>query len=141
VLVLLPPPEAGNEAPVVVQTVPLVARAPLGGCVSHPLGYKPPIRLVPCVRCGKILERRTHFIDASCFGCLTDRKKGARSERLKRMRRQARQFRILCHFLGYEPEQFEDLLAEIKASPMCFRRRAETRAAKYDLHTERRAAG
>jgi hypothetical protein len=56
------------------------------------------------------------------------------------MRRQARQFRILCHFLGYEPEQFGDLLAEIKASPMCFRRRPETRAAKYDLYTERRAA-
>src|SRR4051812_9724754 len=104
--------------------------------MARPKGYQPPIRLVPCVRCGKILERRTHFIDASCFGCLADRRKGARSERLKRMRQQARRLRIVMHVLGWEPEQFEEMLSEMKGSPMCFRKRPETRAAKCDRYNE-----
>lgn len=104
----------------------------------HALGSHMPRRRVPCVDCGKRLLRCSHFATARCPRCqfVKDKRRYGLSQ--KDLRSQARRFRIVCHVLGWEPEAFAEMLAEMRRSPMAFRSCPETRAAKIDLRKERR---
>lgn len=92
---------------------------------------------VPCAQCRTTIWRTTHFKTARCEDCkkLRDRSKSYRL--MKLLRTHARRYRIILHVLGWEDEQFEEMLQEMKRSPMCFRKRAETRDASFDLTVER----
>lgn len=100
-----------------------------------------PRRRVPCVDCGKKLLRASHFASARCQRCLFVHHKRRYGMRTKDLRTQARRYRIILHVLGWEPDQFAEMLEEMRSSPMAFRRVPETRAAKVDLRIERRRLG
>lgn len=98
-----------------------------------------PKREVPCCLCGKPVMRAVHFVDAKCRTCHRQHGNAVWRATLKEVRKQARRFRIVCHILGWEPEQFEEMLGEMKRSPMAFRKGPETLAAHRDFWNERRA--
>jgi hypothetical protein len=108
--------------------------------MSPPKGYKPPIRKVPCVWCGTMLERRTNLRKAKCDACQEKHRRALVKGLQDRVRTEARRYRIIMHALGWEHEQFGEMLAEMRCSPMAFRKKAETRVARMDLTIERRRA-
>lgn len=114
-----------------------------GGC--YPCSRKalrgrrgPPPRAVKCRACGIALLRGTHWRNPVCARCAQDgrnRQKGAvHALRIE----QARRYRIVLHVLGWEHDQFEEMIEAMKASPMGFRRKPETGAARRDVNTEKR---
>jgi hypothetical protein len=113
---------------------------PLAALRGDPVkpGTVMPRRRVPCLDCGTLILRAPHFATARCQRCM--RRHGSRgyAMRVKDIRDQARRFRIVCHVLGWEPEQFAEMLEEMRRSPMAFRHAPETRAARFDLRNERR---
>lgn len=108
--------------------------------MSLPRGSSMPVHHVKCLDCGREVVRATYWREPCCDACRHKRSKNQARGKFLRMSRQARQFRIICHVLGWEPEAFAEMIEEMRKSPMCFRKQPETRAAKYDLHTEKRAA-
>jgi len=112
-----------------------------GALVSAPRnvrGSVMPRRRVPCVDCGKELLRANYFDRSRCPRCQDRKDYRRQAAQLSKVRTQARRYRLVCHYLGWDPDQFEEMLAEMRASPMAFRRSPETRAARLDLHNERK---
>ena len=105
-----------------------------------PIGHKMPQKQVPCTVCGTPLLRAHHYATAACEDCQEQRKRDVQVGVHARRREQARRYRIITHVLGWEEDQFEEMLQEMKRSPMAFRKRAEGRNARYDLAMERRSA-
>lgn len=98
------------------------------------LGCAMPIHYVHCA-CGADLALKTYWKNPRCKPCRKRAYKKFEAAELFRRRVEARRFRIVCHVLGWEPEQF----AEMKRSPMMFRDTPETPAARYDVRLEKRS--
>lgn len=99
-----------------------------------------PVHHVKCLGCGAPLQLRTHWRRPRCAACRHKKKKGDENGRHKSVVRQARRYRIILHVLGWEDEQFDEMVAEMRRSPMAFRKKPETRAARFDLAIEERRA-
>lgn len=94
---------------------------------------------VKCEGCGCDLVRQTHWRGAKCKACRLKHWIAYKKEADRRRVSHARRYRIICHVLGWEQEQFAEMLEAMKESPMAFREKAETRVAKLELTNERRA--
>jgi hypothetical protein len=111
------------------------ARRLRGG--GMPRGYVMPKKQVPCSGgCGAMLLRAHHYLTAACESCQERRRIDRQIGLHARRREQARRYRIITHVLGWEEDQFNEMLQEMKRSPMAFRKRAEGRNARYDMAIE-----
>ena len=108
--------------------------------MSHDPGSVMPVHHVSCLGCGCALALKTYWRAPRCKPCRRGDQAAIARRSLIVLREQARRYRILTHLLGYEPEQFDELVAEIRSSPMAFRRDPESRSARYDVALERRSA-
>lgn len=98
------------------------------------------VRLVHCVDCAAQMKRTHHFRgNPRCAKCQEKQHKLKRSINVSKIRSEARRFRLICHYLGWEPEQFEEMIEEMKKSPMAFRDKPENRQARLDETMERKA--
>jgi hypothetical protein len=82
--------------------------------------------------CTATLMRAGHFGSAKCPYHMRLHKNRNWRALNKTHQVQARRYRVLLHLLGYEDEQWEDLLEELKSSPMAFRAGPETPQAARD---------
>jgi hypothetical protein len=99
------------------------------------------LRTVPCrFGCKRLLERRASWSVAACVKCLGRYHRRKKKETLSGLRHQARQLRLVFHVLGWEPEQFWEMLNEMRRSPMCFRSKPEGKPARRDWRMERKAS-
>jgi len=105
--------------------------------MSFAKGQTLPVHRVQC-SCGVPLLRKTYWRKPQCSDC---RKRRAHSKYVRKvgdLRREARRYRIVLHVLGWSDDQFEEMLAEMKRSPMMFRTSPETKTGWRDWQLERR---
>lgn len=97
-----------------------------------------PVHHVRCP-CGTDLALKTYWKNPRCQPCRLRQRKKFEAAELFRRRVEARRYRIILHVLGWEDDQFAEMLEEMKHSPMMFRDRPETPAARFDLRLEKRS--
>ena len=97
-----------------------------------------PVHEVQCLDCAVPMQRKTYWRAPRCLPCARRRNKTDEARRNRELRQQARRYRILLHTLGWDHDQWEEMLEECRRSPMSFRAVPETRAARHDLAIERR---
>src|SRR5438067_4416017 len=106
--------------------------------MAFPRGKHLPRRKVRCLGCGLPIMRASHWRKPSCDDCQRVKGNRAKNGEILRLREEARRYRIILHVLGWERDQFWEMVEEMKRSPMMFRETAETRVAKLDLTNERK---
>lgn len=89
--------------------------------------------------CGIDLVRKTHWKGAKCKACRLKHWTAYKKEADRKKVSHARRYRLICHILGWELEQFAEMFEAMKESPMAFRDKAETRVAKLEITNEKRA--
>lgn len=96
---------------------------------------------VACGGCGKPLLRSPNYANVEsikCAACALAARIKHQCVFDKKVRQQARRYRIILHTLGRKDSDFEEMLAEMKASPMSFPETPEG-SVKLDMTFEKRA--
>jgi hypothetical protein len=105
-------------------------------------GEKMRQRKVACLDCQCELWRATYFKQPRCGPCRKKRYERNWREVMIQRRAEARRYRIITHILGWPATEqgFQDMLEEMRKSPMAFRKRPETDRARRDWNFEKRVS-